>query len=111
MDPAWSSLLIGAAAGYPTDFCGDAPAVSESADEGFSDVVGAAYAVEEGGLEDAGDAEGGRAEEDAEGGVGPDEEVLYLVSLDLFKNENLHLRSDRHLPIFRSSPTAQLAQM
>ena len=33
--------------------------------------------MEEGGLQDSGDTEGGRGEEDAEGGGGADEEVLW----------------------------------
>lgn len=42
----------------------------------FAYAVFAAHAVEEGRLDDSGDAHGRGGEEDAEGGVGTDEEVL-----------------------------------
>lgn len=88
MDPAGfarhrrSGVLFGAAVvgdagiGDPRDFCSHGSAVGEGVEDAVADVGGAADAVEEFGLQQARDAEGGGGEGDAEGGVGPDEEVL-----------------------------------
>ena len=50
--------------------------MGEGVEDAVEDVAGAADAVEEFGLEEARDAEGGRGEGYSEGGVGADEEVL-----------------------------------
>ncbi len=60
----------------PGDFRRDACAMRESVEDPLADVVWAADALEEFGLQEARDAEGGGGEGDAEGGVGADEEVL-----------------------------------
>ena len=74
MDPAVAAVFVRAA--DPADFGGDAAALGEGVGQFVAHAGGAADFVHEGRLEDAGDAEGGRGEEDAEGGVGADEEVL-----------------------------------
>lgn len=70
---------VGDGAREPPDFGGHAAGpVGEGGSHGLAYARAAADAVEEVGLQDAGDAEGGGSEEDAEGGGGPDEEVLLL---------------------------------
>lgn len=65
--------------GQPGDFGGDVFTVCEGGGEALPDVRGAADAGEEGGLEKAWNAEGGGDEDDAEGGVGAEEEILGRV--------------------------------
>lgn len=78
MDPARPAFAIAffVCACEPADFGRDAAAFGQSTCQVGAHTLGAADAVEEGGLEDAGDAEGGGGEEDAQGGRGADEEVL-----------------------------------
>lgn len=78
VDPAVAAVFVDAR--HPAHFGGDAAALGEGVGEFVADAGGAADFVHEGRLEDAGDAEGGGGEEDAEGGVGADEEVLEEVS-------------------------------
>lgn len=68
--------MLGPGAREPCDFGGDGDAGGESVAEVVADVRTAADVCREGGLEEAGDAEGGRDEDDAEGRGGADEEVL-----------------------------------
>lgn len=68
----------GGGVGEPADFGRDAGAVGEGVEDSFADVLGAADAVEEFGLQEARDAEGGGGEGYAEGGVWADEEVLCM---------------------------------
>ena len=78
MDPAGLAFDVAGSGAEPGDFGRDAGAVREGVEEAFADVLGAADAVEEFGLEEAQDAEGGGGEGYAEGGVGADEEVLFV---------------------------------
>lgn len=85
MDPAWLAgdggrallaVVRGARVRDPRHFRRDGRAVREGVEDAVADVGGAADAVEEFGLEEARDAQGGGGEGDTEGGVGADEEVL-----------------------------------
>lgn len=69
-------VVRAAAVGEPGHFCGDGGAGFEGVGEADTDVGGAADAGEEGGLEEAWDAEGGGDEDYAEGGMWADEKVL-----------------------------------
>jgi hypothetical protein len=53
--------------------------VGEGVEDAFADVRGAADAVEEFGLQEARDSEGGRGEGNSQGGEGSDEEVLFVT--------------------------------
>lgn len=68
--------IVVAALGQPHDFCGDGVAFFKGVAKAVADMSGPADAREEGGLEEAWDAECGGDEDDAEGGVGADEQVL-----------------------------------
>jgi hypothetical protein len=68
----------------PAHFGGDAAAGGEGGGEFFAHARGAADAAEEGRLEDAGDAEGGGGEEDAEGGVWAYEEILWTDRISYY---------------------------
>lgn len=72
------SVAIFAGLVQPSHSSGDAAfvAFAQRFGEIFAYAVFAAHAVEEGRLDDSGDAHGRGCEEDAEGGVGTDEEVL-----------------------------------
>lgn len=72
------SIAIFAGLVQPSHSSGDAAfvAFAQRFGEIFAYAVFAAHAVEEGRLDDSGDAHGRGREEDAEGGVGTDEEVL-----------------------------------
>lgn len=72
------SIAIFAGLVQPSHSSGDAAfvAFAQRFGEIFAYAVFAAHAVEEGRLDDSGDAHGRGGEEDAEGGVGTDEEVL-----------------------------------
>lgn len=72
------SVAIFAGLVQPSHSSGDAAfvAFAQRFGEIFAYAVFAAHAVEEGRLDDSGDAHGRGREEDAEGGVGTDEEVL-----------------------------------
>ena len=76
MDPAGLALDVARNGAEPGDFGRDAGAVRESVQQAFADVLRAADAVEEFGLQQARDAQGGGGEGYAEGGIGADEEVL-----------------------------------
>lgn len=62
----------------PSHFCGDSSTGFESVEKTFADMRWAADTGKEGGLKEAGDTEGWRDEDDAQGGVGADEEVLFM---------------------------------
>jgi len=70
----------GSGARQPSDFGGDGDASGEGVAKAVADVLRAADVCGEGGLEQAGDAEGGRDEDDVERGRGADEEILRLNS-------------------------------
>lgn len=76
MHPARLAFDAARSVAQPGDFGCDVCAVREGVEEAFSHVVGATDAVEEFGLQEAWDAEGGTGEGYAEGRVGADEEVL-----------------------------------
>lgn len=80
MQPPGNTRSITIFAGFvqPSHSSGDAAfvAFAQRFGEIFAYAVFAAHAVEEGRLDDSGDAHGRGGEEDAEGGVGTDEEVL-----------------------------------
>lgn len=80
MQPPRNTRSIAIFAGFvqPSHSSGDAAfvAFAQRFGEIFAYAVFAAHAVEEGRLDDSGDAHGRGREEDAEGGVGTDEEVL-----------------------------------
>lgn len=103
MDPALASLciifpvrasLIGTilvagigrgSVGKPGNLCGYADARGQGIEDLVADAGGAADAVEEFGLEEAGNAEGWGGERYAEGGVGADEQVLMGLLATLFQ--------------------------
>lgn len=80
MQPPGNTRSVAIFAGFvqPSHSSGDAAfvAFAQRFGEIFAYAVFAAHAVEEGRLDDSGDAHGRGGEEDAEGGVGTDEEVL-----------------------------------
>lgn len=80
MQPPGNTRSIAIFAGFvqPSHSSCDAAfvAFAQRFGEIFAYAVFAAHAVEEGRLDDSGDAHGRGREEDAEGGVGTDEEVL-----------------------------------
>ena len=77
----------------PSDFgCDAARAVGERVADGFAHAIRAADAVEEVRLEDAGDAEGGGCEQDAEGWGGADKEVLVIVNVTCGRPKRCYLR-------------------
>lgn len=94
------SVAIFARFVQPSHSSGDAAfvAFAQRFGEIFAYAVFAAHAVEEGRLDDSGDAHGRGREEDAEGGVGTDEEVLdwgvrggFFFSFSfLFPKEGIH---------------------
>lgn len=78
VNPAGLALDVAGGGAEPGDFGRDAGAVRKGVEQAFADMLGAADAVEEFGLQEAGNAKGGRGKGYAEGGVGADEEVLFL---------------------------------
>ena len=79
MDPAIATILV-RAGDFPENAGRDAPTFGEGSGEFVPDASGTPDFVHEGGLQDSGDAQGGGGEEDAEGRVRADEEVLGLIS-------------------------------
>lgn len=77
VNPSRFALDAAGSVAEPGDFGRDACTVGEGVKEAFTHVFGAADAFEELGLQEAGDAEGGRCKGYAERRVWPDEEVLF----------------------------------
>lgn len=99
VDPAGAAVVVGAR--DPADLGRDAAAFGESGRELFAHARGAADAAEECGLRDAGDAEGGRGEENAEGWVRTEEEVLQGVNMSQRTTAAADLHFGRRRPAFR----------
>jgi hypothetical protein len=88
VDPAGLAFDVSLDAAEPGDLCGDACAVRKGIEESLTHAFRSADALEEFGLEEAGDSKGGGCERNAEGWVGADEEVLWsgIVSWSCFSS-------------------------
>lgn len=92
MDPAGLALDVAGSGAEPGDLGRDAGAVREGVEQALADVLRATDAVEEFGLQEARDAEGGGGEGYAERGIGADEEVLFaLVSSGSLKSRGWYV--------------------